>query len=180
MVRINEGKLMFTFPADWQVSKYDTWSYYRNQFKDCCTGCKAVDFIAVCQGEKKEVWLIEVKDYNLHPRTKPSDLPVELAHKVRDSLSGMAAALFQAQDREEKRFARKALQCKKIRVALHLEQPQKHSKLFPRAIDPSKVLQKMKALMKPIDPHPVVVERGNSQIKAWWSVQSLDDGHRGR
>src|SRR6056297_2109436 len=28
-----EGDLLFDFPEDWQVSQYDTWSYYRNRFQ---------------------------------------------------------------------------------------------------------------------------------------------------
>ncbi len=35
---------------------------------------------------------------------------------------------------EEKIFAKNCLKAEKIRIALQLEQPQKHSKLFPRAI----------------------------------------------
>lgn len=176
-MRLQEGDLAFVFPGDWEVSQYDAWSFYRNRFKDCCSGCKAVDFVAILARNSKELWLVEVKDYRRHPRTKAVDLPEEIALKVRDSLAGIAAASFQADDRDEKALASRALKNKKVRVAFHLEQPQKHSKLFPRAIDPSKVLQKLKALVKPIDPHPLVVERSNCQIRAGWLVESVDAGH---
>ncbi|MFP4453917.1 MAG: hypothetical protein ACLFPI_11215 [Desulfobacterales bacterium] len=92
---------------------------------------------------------------------------------MRDSLAGITAASFRANEDEEKRFARKALQGRTIRVALHIEQPQKHSKLFPRAIDPAKNLQKLKALIKPIDPHPLVVERSNCKSRAGWRVEAV-------
>lgn len=169
---MSEGDLNFSFPADWQVSKYDDWSYYRNQFNGCCSGCKAVDFIAITSGKPKELLLIEVKDFNVHPRIKALELPAEIAQKVRDSLAGIVAASFKANDKDEKSFARKSLQAGKVRVVLHLEQPKKHSRLFPRAIDNSKVFQKLKALLRAIDPHPLVVERRNCQSRAGWTVQA--------
>lgn len=170
-MHLQEGKLVFIFPDDWKVSKYDSWSFYQNRFKDCCSGCKAVDFVALSSTDPQGLWLVEVKDYSRHPRTKAIDLPAEIALKVRDTLAGIAAAKFQADDSEENLLAKKALQMKKIRVVLHLEQPKRHSKLFPRAIDPSKVLQKLKTLIKPIDPHPKVVESHNCQSRAGWQVQ---------
>lgn len=133
-----EGKLAFNFPEDWQVGKYDEWRFYRNRFEKCCGGCKAVDFVAVSSRPRKTLWLVEVKDYNQYQRTKAVDLAEEIALKARDSLAGIAAAKFQADDTEEKSLAGKAMQSKKVRVALHLEQPEKHSKLFPAPL----ILQK--------------------------------------
>jgi hypothetical protein len=170
-MQMQEGKLAFIFPEDWQVGKYDEWRFYRNRFEKCCGGCKAVDFVAVSTTPRKILWLVEVKDYNQHKRTKAIDLAEEIALKARDSLAGIAAAKFQADDTEEKRLAGKAMQSKKVRVALHLEQPEKHSKLFPRAIDPSKILQKLKPLIKSIDPHPLVVERTDCQIRGGWKAE---------
>ena len=173
---IQEGELIFDFPADWEVSQYDAWSFYRNRFKDSCTGCKAIDFVAILSRNRRELWLVEVKDYRRHPRTKAIDLPEEIALKVRDSLAGIVAASFQADDSNERSHANRALQNKKVRVAVHLEQPKKHSRLFPRSIDPSKVLQKLKVLIKPIDPHPLVVERSNCQFRAGWVVHTVGTG----
>lgn len=174
MPEIQEEELVFQFPEHWQVEKYDAWSFYRNQFQKCCGSCKAVDFVAVCSS-RREFWLVEVKDYRQHRRTKPIDLAEEIACKVRDSLAGVAAARFRANADGEKHFARTALQGRTIRVALHLEQPRTHSKLFPRAIDPANVLQKLKSLIKPIDPHPLIVERGDCDTRAGWQVRSAGD-----
>jgi hypothetical protein len=55
---------------------------------------------------------------------------------------------------------------------LHLEQPATHSKLFPRAIDPANVLMKLKQLVKPIDPHPLVVETGHMASLTWTVTSS--------
>ncbi|MGE0375532.1 MAG: hypothetical protein AB7Q45_08975, partial [Planctomycetaceae bacterium] len=85
MPTIDEGKLRFTFPDDWEASKFDEWSFYQNQFQSVCGGAKAIDVLAI---EPKECfWKIEAKDYRQHPRTKVLDLAEEIATKVRDSRS---------------------------------------------------------------------------------------------
>lgn len=165
MPDITEGKLTFKFPSTWQAKKYDDWSFYRNQFQKVCGGAKAVDILAVAPD--KCVWVIEVKDQRRHPRSKAIDLPDEVACKVRDTLAGLFAAHVNASDANEKRFAGEALASNQIKVVLHLEQPSKHSKLFPRAIDPANVKQKLKELLKAIDPHPAVLEIGRTGTVAW-------------
>jgi hypothetical protein len=64
-------------------------------------------------------------------------------------------------------MSRAALACNQIRVVLHLEQPAKRSKLFPRAIDPAQVKQKLRQLLKAIDPHPQVVAIGRLGDVGW-------------
>ncbi|MFN3631067.1 MAG: hypothetical protein ACK4XK_13595, partial [Casimicrobiaceae bacterium] len=65
-------KLTFTFPAGWQASKYDDWSFYRNQFARQYDRIQAVDVVA--RAPEGTAYLIEVKDYR-HPGTeKPSQL----------------------------------------------------------------------------------------------------------
>ena len=109
MTEITEEALTFTFPSSWQVSKADEWSFYRNQFakrfdgvrlackkcnaevrcRECNTvktiGTKAVDILAI--DSESVAWLIEVKDYRRHQRTKAINLADEIAVKVRDSLA---------------------------------------------------------------------------------------------
>jgi hypothetical protein len=168
MPTITEGKLQFEFPAAWEASKFDEWSFYVNQFQSVCGGSKAVDVIAI--EPNGCLWKIEAKDYRQHRRTKTIDLAEEIATKARDSLAAIMAAQANANDADEKRIARRAVRCPRIRIVLHLEQPAKQSKLFPRAIDPAKVQQRLKQLLKAIDPHPLVVEIGRMQGVAW-SVQ---------
>ena len=165
MPGITEGNLTFEFPDTWQVTTFDKWGFYLNQFQSVCEGAKAVDLLAV---EPRECfWSIEVKDYRQHRRTKTIDLAEEVALKVRDSLSGLVAARVNANDAAEKGLAEAALRCPRLRVVLHLEQPAKHSKLFPRAIDPSKVKQRLKQLIRAIDPHPMVLEMDRMNGVAW-------------
>lgn len=165
MPTIAEGQLTFAFPSRWQTSKLDEWSFYEKQFQKVCGGAKAVDVIAV--NAQACFWIIEVKDYRRNPRTKTIDLAEEVALKVRDSLAALVAAQFHATDAAERSLASAALRCRGLRVVLHLEQPRKHSKLFPRAIDPAAVRQRLKQLLKAIDPHPLVTELNRMNGVPW-------------
>ena len=87
--------------------------------------------------------------------------------KVRDSLAALVAAQANANDREERELAFAALRCHRLRVVLHLEQPAKHSKLSPRAIDAADVKQRLKQRIKAIDPHPLVLDTTRLGGVAW-------------
>ena len=151
MTTLQEGDVEFEFHEGCQASHYDRWAFFRNQFSHL-TGTKAVDFLCI---NHCYTWLIEVKDYRHHPRTKPSELHEEVATKVRDTLAGLAAARANAVDPAERKMARKAL-TKRWRVALHLEQPGRPSKLRPKIIDPANLKMKLRQVVRPIDPHPEV------------------------
>ena len=105
--------------------------------------------------------------YRQHGRTKTIDLPDEIAVKVRDTLAALVAAKANANNSNEKALAEAALSCHRLRVVLHLEQPAKHSKLFPRTINRANVTQRLKQLIKPIDPHPLVLEMNRMNGVAW-------------
>ena len=168
-MKLAEDRLTFTFPDDkGQASKYDDWSFYRNQMTNAFGGAKAVDMIWI---DQQQTWLIEIKDYRTSRRIKPIDLGEEVALKVRDTLAGLVAAKSNASDAAERRFAAAALKKITFRVVLHLEQPRKHSKLFPRAIDPSKVKLKLKQWLKAIDAHPSVVDQHSLTPSMEWSVE---------
>ncbi|VXD20316.1 conserved hypothetical protein [Planktothrix serta PCC 8927] len=164
MVTVTVDSLTFDFPDSWSVTKYDDWAFYQNQFSKMWDGIKAVDLLAI---ENQVTWLIEVKDYRQHPRTKTIDLADEVAKKVFSTLAAMLPAKINASVIEECNFAGKVLKTTQLRVVLHLEQPEKDSKLFPRAIDPSNVQLKLRTLIKPIDPHPKVVESTQMRGLEW-------------
>ncbi len=63
--------------------------------------------------------------------------------------------------------ARAALRRSRLRVVLHIEQPRISSKLFARPFDPANVRQKMRQLLKAIDPHPCVVDMQRMSGLAW-------------
>ncbi|HIK13513.1 MAG TPA: hypothetical protein IGS52_25185 [Oscillatoriaceae cyanobacterium M33_DOE_052] len=163
MTTVQVDSLKFTFPASWKVCKYDEWAFYRHQLSKL-SGIKAVDIIAI---HKQVIWLIEAKDYRWHSRTKSIDLADEVAAKVLFTLAAMLPAKINASDPSERDFAAQVLTGQTLRIVLHLEQPVKTSKLFPRAIDPSKVQLKLRSLIKAIDPHPMVVESSQMQSLVW-------------
>lgn len=185
MPTLTVGALTFEFPTNWQVSQFDDWAVYRNQFIQCseartpCTKCghknvsgaKSIDILAI--DGSTCCWIIEVKDYRQSKRTKVIDLPDEMALKVRDSLAALVAARGNANDADEQALAKAALQCSNLRVVLHLEQPSKPSTLFPRGIDPANVKQRLRQLIKAIDPHPLVIEKRRMENVAWSAKQSI-------
>ncbi|GGA66996.1 hypothetical protein GCM10011369_05790 [Neiella marina] len=167
-IELTEDSLKFTFAVGVEATKYDDWSHYRNQFNSAFGGTKAVDLIAIDNGT---TWLIEVKDYRAHRRTKPIDLGEEVALKVRDTLAGLVSAKLHANDAAEKRFAKEALKQPRLKIALHLEQQRKPSKLFPLAVDPSKVKMKLKQWLKALDAHPAIVTQQTLKPEMNWTVQ---------
>jgi len=170
MATLYEGSLAFSFPDTWRVAKYDGWAFYRNQFKDSCLGCKAVDFLAI-DPDRSELWLIEVKDYRRSPREKNITMWDEMALKTLHTLAGIFAAKCNAVD-EAKEIATQCLACTRLRAVLHLQQPIQHSRLFPRVFNPADVQQKIRQLLRPIDAHPRVMEMDYMQGAAWTVVSA--------
>lgn len=164
----HEGDLTFTFPSGALASKYDDWAHYRNQFQPTCHGSKAVDLVYA--DDQKTTWLIEVKNYSSHARTKSIDLADEIAIKVRDTLAGLMSAQWHAADADERRCAKKLVRSHQVRVVCHLEQPAKHSRLRPKAIEPDKLVLKLRTLIKSIDPHPLVVDQSTLHPNMPWQV----------
>ena len=170
MTELEEGDRTFLFPDYCEASKYDEWVFYRQQFQSMAGGSKAVDLLCIEDGA---TWLIEVKDYRRHPRTKAIDLCDEVARKVRDTLAGLAAASANATSVGERETARRALATQRWRVVLHLEQPDVHSRLRPRAFDVANVLSKLreKVRLKAVDANPLVAERDSAQPTVPWTVR---------
>jgi hypothetical protein len=56
----------------------------------------------------------------------------------------------------------------KIRFVLHLEQPQKPSKLFPQVVDPKSAKDKMRQKLRAVDPHAIVGDKALlNKLMAW-------------
>ena len=170
MTEIEEGDLKFSFPGHCEAGKYEEWSFYRNQFQSVAGGSKAIDILCLSDDA---VWLIEIKDYRQHPRQKEIDIGDEVASKVRDTLAGLAAASANANCRDERALARRALQRRRWRVALHLEQRDAGSRLWPPKSRVVNVLAKMRPKVKAVDAHPVILDRAEvtRRCDIPWSVQ---------
>jgi hypothetical protein len=167
-VRIQEGDFAYIFPAGSTACKYDSWSHYRNRFTGTCGGAKAVD---LAHAQSSVLWLVEAKDYRHHHRTKPSELPQEIAEKVRDTLVGLISARMHADQSEERQAAEQFLRCSRIRIAVHLEQRRSSSGARRYPIDPASVLQKLKTLTKWIDCHPTVFQSNNVPVDAPFRIE---------
>lgn len=165
MTSLPEGKLEHRFPPDWVATQYDRWPFYRDHFKDACGGNKAVDFLA--QDPGATLWLVELKDYRVHPRIKPIEVAEEVATKVRDTLAGLVVASKWHSHHAHATHARMHIDAKRLRVVLHYEQPRRHSKMFPRRYELSTLQQKLKQLVKVVDAHPLVVDLTSAEHLPW-------------
>lgn len=171
-MEIIEGHLKFLFPENVKAQKYDEMLFYRNHFNSAFNGTKAVDILCY---DQERAWLIEVKDYRYHERTKSIDLPTEIALKVRDTLAGIICMKANSNSFDEQLFAKNFLKSEKLRIILHLEQPKNKSKLFPESIDISKLKQKMKPLLKSVDPHFIIMSKDKSSSAISWNVKSISE-----
>lgn len=170
---ITEGVLTFNFNAQHpQSTKYDEWSFYRNQFNSAFGGTKAADIVFI---ENKTCWIIEIKDYRQERRTKAIDLADEIALKARDTIIGLMSAAHKANDFDEKQFAKNAISCEKIKIVLHLEQPKNKTRLRPDVIDLSSLKQKLKKLLKCLG-SSYVVNKETLNSKMNWTVTSYQAG----
>ena len=125
MCQINVDGLLFSFPDQWIVTKYDEWKFYRNRWARMWNDIKALDLLAI--DPDRTGWLIEVKDYtkmdhDQDKRPAASDLGLVVAHKVFDTLAAMLPAKVNATDVHEKNFGLSMATVKKLRIVLHIEQ----------------------------------------------------------
>lgn len=156
--------LTFTFPAGWHASKYDDWSFYRQQFSRQSNGIQAIDVLA--REPNGTAYLIEVKDYR-HPDTeKPSQLPQAIANKVLMTLAAMLPAKLNANDPSERAMAKAVLTCLKLRVVAHIELAQAHHP----AVNLADLKQKLAQLLRAVDAHPKVVSKNDMSGLGWTVV----------
>lgn len=161
MATLNVDGLIFTFPHDWAASKYDEWSYYRNQFVKQQSNIKAVDILAISPNQT--AFFIEVKDYR-HPETeRPSELPQAIATKVLHTLAAMLPAKINANNVDERQLANAVLTCLSLKVFAHIEQPVRHMPV----IDPADLKQKLRKLLRAVDPHLEIASMGNMRGAGW-------------
>lgn len=165
MCRLRIEHLQFEFPGGWQASKYDDWAYYRNQFAKQRDSLKAVDIVAL--SPEKTAFLIEVKDYRHPGAVKPSQLAEAIANKVLHTLAALLAARLRAHDLAEKDLAAAITACRELRIVVHIELPQQHDPV----VDLADIKQKLKSLLRAVDPHPQIVS-SNKMASLAWNVSS--------
>ncbi len=135
---------------------------------------------------KKELWLIEVKDYRFNARPKVRDLVEKLCRKVRDCLFLLRAAALCAPEEEPaegislRDIARMSLQAKHIRVAFTIELAR--TGLFP----PKSLLATIKDLLyrqiRFIDPDMVClpITESGTDPRCPWTITSAGSEHSSR
>ena len=166
MANYDVDGLTFSFPEDWKVARYDTWGFYRNRFQSITENVKAVDLLAI--SPDNTLYIVEVKDYRKFPRVKSDDIDAEVRRKVFCTIAALLPAKIHALDPSEKTFAAAAIKAARLKVILHLEQPNRQSTLFPRPINPSNIELKLRQALKAIDPKPKVWDRHTPDSP--WSV----------
>ena len=174
MLQIDVDGLSFGFQDTWRASKYDEWKFYRNNLVKPGNELKAVDVLAV--DPDGTAWLIEVKDYtkmdqDRDARPMAATLARAFAKKVFDTLAAILPAGLNAPSEAERNDALAVRGAKRLRVVLHIEQPVTKSRLRPRSIDPAHIQQKIRQLLKPVDPHPVVVAMARMGHLSWTVVR---------
>ncbi len=150
MLRVVEGSITFEFPTGFVVQKLDDTTFYKKHFQSFAQGSKAVDFLAF-NPQTSELWLLEVKDYRAQGRTKTIDLFDEIAQKVLSSLACLLVMRANAVIQDEQIFAELAMKQIRLKIALHFEQPEKPSKLFPRVVDPANIRMKLRQKVRAVD-----------------------------
>ena len=183
MTSIQVDSRTFDFPDGWLVTKYDDTAYYNNQFKGKARKSrglkkemKALDLI-VLNPTDGMLYLIESKDYRTYRRKKEESPADEYIHKVIDTLTGiLPTALCSMRDVhgrhadcQEEILHRQLHEAQKMRLVFQFEQPQEHSKLFPRAYDPADMQNIIRRELGMIDPHALVID-ANTQRKVPWAV----------
>lgn len=165
MTSIRIDKLIFEFPDDCTVSKFDDWDFYTKQFQSTLGGgVKAVDLIAI--DKRGTAWFIEVKDYRAHLRTKPSCIAEETAEKIFDTFAALLPAKLNGKVLSEVLFVESLHRVTALKAVLHLEQPTP-STLFPVPISPVNVQMKLRRLLRAIDLQPVVCDMSSATNHGW-------------
>ena len=171
--RFREGQISFDFPNGWLIARPGESPYYSRHFQRFGSGgqgVKEADFVAWDPAEKT-VWLMEVKDYRLHPRTKIHDLADEVVEKARDTLALLRAA--QSQDRNQpdaiRDVAAESAPATSIRIVIHCALPARPSKLFPGIKDAANLQTKLRERVYAVDPRALVTG-GPKAARVPWSV----------
>lgn len=178
-----EGLYRFNFEAGYDVCRFECSPFYAHHAQNFCNSCKEMDFV-LYHPHKKELWLIEVKDYRFNARPKVADLVEKLCRKVKDSLFLLRTAALCAPEESPaegvplRDIARMSLQAKRIRIAFTIELGR--TGLFP----PKSLLATVKDLLyrqiRFIDPDMLCVPISESGGAGPWTISPAGGEHSAR
>lgn len=178
-----EGVHRFNFEAGYLVCRCECSPFYSRHAQNFCNSCKEMDFILYHPG-KKELWLIEVKDYRFNARPKVNELVEKLCRKVRDCLFLLRTAALCAPEEEPaegislRDMARMSLQAKRIRVAFTIELG--NTGLFPPKSLLSTIRDMLYRQIRFIDPHMLCLPITESGGAGPWTISAAGNEHSAR
>ena len=153
MPTINEGRLQFDFTDDWSIIKVDDSKAYRD-WMGKLDGTKAVDILGLL--DNQTLYFIEVKDFREHrienkPRLSSGDLVVEIAQKVRDTVTCIVTAYRRQSEQNvvwDSFFHTLENKDKPLKVVLWLEEdlPQTHREKVNASVRQNILKKKLKWL----------------------------------
>lgn len=178
-----EGLHRFHFEAGYYVCRFECSPFYSREAQNFCNSCKEMDFVLYHPG-KKELWLIEVKDYRFNARPKVRELVEKLCRKVRDCLFLLRTAALCAPEETPaegislRDMARMSLQAKRIRIAFTIELGR--TGLFP----PKSLLATIRDLLyrqiRFIDPDMLCLPITESGGLGPWTITAAGNAHSTR
>ena len=178
-----EGEYRFHFDPGYLVCRSECSPFYSCHAQNFCNSCKAMDFM-LYHPEKKELWLIEVKDYRFNARPKVQDLVEKLCRKVRDCLFLLRTAALCAPEEEPaegislREMAQLSLKAKHIRIAFTIELG--GTGLYP----PKSLLAHIRDLLyhqiRFIDPQMICLPITESGGVGPWHISPAGNAHSAR
>lgn len=178
-----EGLHRFVFEAGFHVCRFECSPFYSHHAQNFGGSCKEMDFVLYHPG-KKELWLIEVKDYRFNARPKVQELVEKLCRKVRDCLFLLRTAALCAPEEEPaegislRDMARMSLQAKRIRVAFTIELPRTGS--YPPMTLLAHIRDLLYRQIRFIDPQMVCVPVTAPSADCPWRVFPAGNEHSAR
>lgn len=168
-----EGLYRFHFEAGYLVCRSECSPFYSHHAQNFCNSCKEMDFMLYHPG-KRELWLIEVKDYRFNARPKVQELVEKLCRKVRDCLFLLRTAALCAPEEEPaegvslREMARMSLQAKHIRIAFAIEL--EDTPLYPAKSLLAHIRDLLYRQIRFIDPEMICLPITESGGEGPWSI----------
>lgn len=178
-----EGMHRFQFEAGYEVCRFECSHYYSRQAQNFCNSCKEMDFVLYHPG-KRDLWLVEVKDYRFDARPRVRELVDALCRKVRDTLFLLRAGAFSApleypdEGISLREMARLSLEAKRVHLAFLLELDTKG--IFAGGGMLSNIKDMLSRQLSFIDPEMVCVPITRSQGQGPWFVTPAGGEHSAR
>lgn len=178
-----EGLHRFHFDAGYEVCRFECSPYYSRHAQNFCNSCKEMDFVLYHPG-KRDLWLIEVKDYRFDARPRVRELVDALCRKVRDTLFLLRAAAVAApleypdEGISLREMARLSLEAKHIHLAFLLELDTRG--IFAGSGMLSNIKDLLSRQLSFIDPSMICTPITRSQRQGPWFVTPAEGEHSAR